>query len=73
MMSSLEATSDRPHVSDTVQVVKPQLTTKGLAIHVMHALLVAVHTVALVAALKGWSIPIKTPDVSWEPSPLLIY
>lgn len=63
---SSPAFSDSELVSEKGQKARP-LIVRFVAIHVGHGLLVAVHVVALVAALKGWSIDIGFLDVSGFP------
>ncbi|KAJ7133371.1 hypothetical protein C8R44DRAFT_849487 [Mycena epipterygia] len=60
---SLPAFSDSELVLKKGQTAKPHLIVNFVAVHVGHGLLVAVHIVALVAALKGWSIDIGFLDV----------
>jgi hypothetical protein len=59
--------SDSEVVSEKAQTVKPHLTAKLAAIHAVHGLLVGVHVVGLVAAIKSWSIHVGFADVSWFP------
>ncbi|KAJ3758298.1 hypothetical protein EV360DRAFT_83199 [Lentinula raphanica] len=43
---------------------KPYVSTKLLTAHIIHGCLLALHIVALVASIKGWTIPVNTLDVS---------
>lgn len=49
------------------KAVNSHLTAKWVTLHVVHGLLVAVHIVAVVAALKGWLIEFKLVNVSLYP------
>ncbi|KAJ7474480.1 hypothetical protein B0H11DRAFT_2035621 [Mycena galericulata] len=63
LINSTAGTDTEP-VSEKARTVKPHLTAKWVIIHVGHALLVAVHVVALIAALKGWAVNINLADAS---------
>ncbi|KAJ7512360.1 hypothetical protein B0H11DRAFT_1950822 [Mycena galericulata] len=63
LMNSTAVTDTEP-ISEKARTVKAHLTAKSIIIHVVHALLVAAHVVALSAAMEGWAININLADAS---------
>ncbi|KAJ4472991.1 hypothetical protein J3R30DRAFT_750365 [Lentinula aciculospora] len=72
--SLLDSTSSSPSFTSSgaipgdseklTHVTKPYLSSKLLAAHIIHGSLLTLHVVALVASIKGWTIPVNFMEIS---------